>query len=50
MDDGKGIHGLGMVVRDERGQFIGAKSIQGIGNINSARGELMAIRERDSFC
>ena len=43
MDDGNGIHDLGMVIHDERGQFIGAKSVQSIGDINSARGELLAI-------
>ena len=38
-----------MVICDEWGQFMGAKSIQRNGSINSTRGELMAIREGTLF-
>ena len=45
MDDGKGIHGFGIIIRDGRGSFIATKSIEGWGSMQSECGELLAIKE-----
>ena len=45
VDEGDVTHGFRLIIRDDKGDFIAIKSIQGWGVMNSDHGELMAIRE-----
>ena len=40
VDEGNGTHDFGIIIRDDKGDFIAAKSIRGWGVMNSDRGIL----------